>query len=113
MNRYTQTSLKKVARKFNKFFAIILAAMMTVLPVHPAFAVSKTATLAVSNMTCSACPITVRKALFGVHGVEKVAINLDKKGVAVTFDDDKTSVKALTKATEDAGYPSKIVGVRQ
>lgn len=113
MNRYTQTSLKKVARKFNKFFAIILAAMLTALPVHPAFAVSKTATLAVSNMTCSACPITVRKALFGVHGVEKVAINLDRKEAAVTFDDDKISVKALTKATEDAGYPSKVVGVRQ
>ncbi|WP_239249775.1 mercury resistance system periplasmic binding protein MerP [Candidatus Nitrotoga sp. M5] len=84
--------------------------MLTALSVHPAFAVSKTATLAVSNMTCSACPITVRKALFGVHGVEKVAINLDKKEAAVTFDDTLTTVKALSKATKDAGYPSRIVG---
>jgi|GEM_PF-228804 len=110
MNSYTQTSLKKMARKFNKFFPIILAAMLTALPVHPAFAVSNTATLAVSNMTCSTCPITVRKALFGVYGVEKVAFNLDKKEAVVTFDNAQTTVKALAKATEDAGYPSRVVG---
>ncbi|MDD2719817.1 MAG: mercury resistance system periplasmic binding protein MerP [Gallionella sp.] len=85
--------------------------MMTALTVTPAFAVSSTTTLAISNMTCSACPITVRKALFGVHGVEKVAINLDKKEAAVTFDDAQTTVKALTTATENTGYPSKAVGV--
>lgn len=111
MNRYTQASLIKVARKLNKTFAISLALMMTALPVHPAFAVSKTATLAVSNMTCSACPITVRKVLFGVHGVEKVAFILDRKEAAVTFDDAQTTVDALTKATEEAGYPSQVVGV--
>lgn len=79
----------------------------------PAWATTQTATLAVSNMTCSACPITVRKALFGVHGVEKVAINLDKKEAAVTFDDAQTTVDALTKATEDAGYPSQVVEMRK
>ena len=29
----------------------------------PAFAATKTVTLSVSNMTCAACPITVKKAL--------------------------------------------------
>ena len=67
MNRYMQTNLITVARKLNKTCAIILVAMMTALTVTPAFAVSKTTTLVVSNMTCSACPITVKKALFGVH----------------------------------------------
>lgn len=113
MNRYTQTSRATVSRKLNKLFAIIVSAMMTALPVHSAFAASRSVTLAVSNMTCSACPITVRKALFGVHGVEKVAINLDKKEAAVTFDDAQTTVNAITKATEDAGYPSKVVEVHQ
>ena len=112
MNKCTHTSLITVPRKFNKTFTFIFAAMMAALPVFPAFAASKAATLAVSNMTCSACPITVRKALFGVHGVEKVAINLDRKEAAVTFDDAQTTVKALTKATEDAGYPSQVVAVR-
>lgn len=117
MNRYTQTSLITVARKL-KFFAIFLVAIMTVLPAHPAFAASRQVTLAVSNnMTCSTCPLTVRKALFAVHGVEKVAINLDRKETAVTFavtfDDAQTTVNALTKATEDVGYPTKVVEVRQ
>lgn len=109
MNRYTQTNLIAVARKLNQTLAIILATVMTALPVSPAFAASRSVTLAVSNMTCSACPITVKKALFGVHGVEKVDINFDKKEAAVAFDDARTNVKALTKATENAGYPSHVV----
>ncbi len=88
----------------------LLAALTICALAAPAWATTQTATLAVSNMTCSACPITVRKALFGVHGVEKVAINLDKKEAAVTFDDAQTNVNALTKATGDAGYPSHVAG---
>lgn len=112
MNKYMQTNLTTVDRNLKQTCAIILVAIMTALTAIPAFAVSKTTTLAVSNMTCSACPITVKKVLFGVHGVEKVTINLDKKEAFVTFDDAKTNVQALTKATENAGYPSHAVGVR-
>lgn len=64
-------------------------------------------------MTCSACPITLKKAIFGVHGVEKAAINLQRREATVTFDDAQTTVMALTKATEEAGYPSKIMVVRK
>lgn len=99
--------------KIAQTLSIIVATTITVLTLSPAFAASRSVTLAVSNMTCSACPITVKKALFGVHGVEKVVINLDKKEAVVIFDDAQTTIKALTKATEDAGYPSKIVKVRQ
>lgn len=99
--------------KIAQILSIVMATAISALTMSPAFAANKTATLAVSNMTCSACPITVKKALFGVHGVEKVAFNLDKREAAVTFDDGSTTVKALTKATEDAGYPSKIVVVRK
>ena len=99
--------------KIAKILQVIVATAITTFTMSPALAVSKTATLAVSNMTCSACPITVRKALFGVHGVEKVAINLDRREAAVTFDDAQTTVKALTKATEDAGYPSQVMGMRK
>jgi mercuric ion binding protein len=113
MNSYTKINLVTVARKLKNNCTIILIAMMTALMVTPAFAVSKTTTLLVSNMTCSACPITVKKALFGVRGVEKVTINLDKKEAFVTFDDAKTDVRALAKATEDAGYPSQIVGMHK
>jgi periplasmic mercuric ion binding protein len=59
-------------------------------------------------MTCAACPITVKKALFMVPGVEKAEILFDKKEAVVTFDDAKTSTQALASATTDAGYPSTV-----
>lgn len=74
----------------------------------PAWAASKTVTLAVSGMTCAACPITVKKALSKVDGVEKAEVSYENKEAVVTYDDAKTSVEALTKATEGAGYPSSI-----
>lgn len=74
----------------------------------PMGAASKTVTLAVPGMTCAACPITVKAALTKVKGVTKVTVDLDKKEAVVSFDDAKTSVEALTKATGDAGYPSTV-----
>lgn len=74
----------------------------------PAYAATKTVTLSVSNMTCAACPITVKKALSKVDGVEKAEVSYENKQAVVTYDDAKTSVDALTKATEGAGYPSEV-----
>jgi len=71
-------------------------------------AATKTATLAVENMTCTACPITVRKALEKIPGVAKVKVDFDTKTATVTFDPAKTKVEDLTRATTEAGYPSKL-----
>lgn len=71
-----------------------------------AFAESRTVTLEVPGMTCSTCPITVRKALKAVNGVERVAVTYESKEAVVTFDDAKASVERLRQATRDAGYPS-------
>lgn len=68
----------------------------------------KTVTLDVQNMTCKFCPITVRKSLEKVDGVTSAKADLDSKTATVTFDPDKTSIDALTKATTDAGYPSTL-----
>jgi len=76
----------------------------------PALAATKTVTLAVPSMTCPVCPITVKKALDSVSGVSKVDVSFAKKEAVVTFDDAKTSVTALTKATASAGYPSTPEG---
>ncbi|HEJ4025657.1 TPA: mercury resistance system periplasmic binding protein MerP, partial [Pseudomonas aeruginosa] len=65
-------------------------------------------TLSVPGMTCAACPITVKKALTKVEGVTKAEVSYEKREAIVTFDDAKTSAQALTKATEDAGYPSSV-----
>jgi mercuric ion binding protein len=88
-----------------KFAAIV--ALSTTLGA-PAFAATKTVTLSVLNMTCAACPITVKKALSKVDGVEKTAVSYENKEAVVTYDDAKTNVEALTKATANAGYPSDV-----
>ena len=73
-----------------------------------AFPNPKTVTLSVPGMSCSACPITIKKALQKVEGVEKVAVTFDPKEAVVTFDDAKTTVGKLTEATANAGYPSTL-----
>lgn len=78
--------------------------------VSPAWAASRTVTLAVPGMNCSACPITIKKALSKVEGVTRVDVSLDQLQAVVTFDDAKATVAALTKATKDAGYPSSVKG---
>lgn len=71
-----------------------------------AFAAPRTVTLSVPGMTCSTCPITIKKALTKVKGVTRVEVRYEKLEAVVTYDDAKTTVYALTKATTDAGYPS-------
>ena len=75
-----------------------------------ALAGEQTVTLAVQNMYCSACPITVKSALQAVPGVAKVAVSYADKTAVVTFDDGKTGVPALIAATTKAGYPSALKG---
>ena len=75
----------------------------------PAWAATRTVTLAVPSMDCPVCPITVKKALTKVSGVDAAKVDFDKREAVVTFDDGKTTVAALTRATADAGYPSTLV----
>ena len=89
-----------------KSLAFILAATLVA---SSAFAgKTSTATLDVSNMTCSACPITVRKALEKVPGVDSAKIDLKTHRAVVAFDPAKTTPELLTKATTDAGFPSSV-----
>lgn len=74
----------------------------------PAHAAIQTVTLEVPGMTCSTCPITVKQALSKVKGVTATQVSYEKRQAIVTFDDAKTAVPALTKATENAGYPATL-----
>jgi periplasmic mercuric ion binding protein len=73
-----------------------------------ALAAEKTVTLAVDNMYCELCPGIVKKSLAKVEGVSQVAVSFEKKTATVTYDDGKTTVAALTAATNQAGYPSRL-----
>lgn len=88
-----------------KVLRLLLAAAAAVLAA-PALAGDKTVALSVPGMYCEMCPLTVKKALSKVPGVSQVNVSYEKKEAFVIFDDAKTSVNALTKATADAGYPS-------
>jgi mercuric ion binding protein len=93
-------------------FTVLLALLVGLTGAGVSFAAPRTVALDVPGMTCELCPLTVRKALQKVQGVEKVAVSYEKKEAVVTFDDAKASVEALTKATRDAGYPATVKATR-
>jgi mercuric ion binding protein len=70
-----------------------------------AVAATETVALNVQGMTCSSCPITVKKALMKVDGVHQVQTSLAKKEAIVTFDDSKVAPGKLIAATTNAGFP--------
>ena len=84
------------------------AILLAVFGYSAAFAETKTVTLSVPGMNCDLCPLTIKKAISRVPGVASVGASYEKKEAVVTYDDSKTSVEALTKATANAGYPSTV-----
>lgn len=72
-----------------------------------ALAGERTVTLAVDKMTCASCPYIVKQALMRVSGVKQAEVSFEEKSATVRFDDAVTSVAELTKATSDAGFPSR------
>jgi mercuric ion binding protein len=73
-----------------------------------ALAASRTITLDVQNMTCAVCPITVKKALEHVPGVQQASVDYASKTATAQFDDTATTADKLTEATKAAGYPSIV-----
>jgi periplasmic mercuric ion binding protein len=93
-----------------KSIPLLLAALLV--SVSAIAAGSRTLTLDVTNMDCAVCPITVRKALEKVPGVDTAKVDFKTKRAVVAFDPAKTSPAALTQATADAGFPSSVKTVQ-
>ncbi len=87
-------------------FLTVLA--LTTLPLAASAMAPQTVMLDVQNMTCSVCPITVKKSLQSVSGVSEVSIDFARKTARVTYDADKAKSDDLTAATTNAGYPSTL-----
>ena|SRR5215472_8374624 len=87
--------------------AIAIAAVLSA--AGPAMAAEKSVTLAVKGMYCSACPYIVKQSLAKISGVGDVAVSYEKQTAIVTYDDQKTTLAALTQATTQAGYPSQPI----
>ena len=88
---------------------LIILSLLSMLSLT-AWADLKSVTLAVPDMDCPVCPITVRKALEKVEGVHKVIVEYEARMVIVDYDDAKTTLPGLTQATTDAGFPSTVSG---
>lgn len=67
------------------------------------------ATFAVENMTCSACPITVRTAMERVEGVISVTVDYESKTATVVFDPSIAATSDIAKASTDVGYPAQVI----
>ncbi len=85
-----------------------IASLILTLVSTTALAAAQTVTLAVPGMDCAMCPITVKKALEKVAGVQKATVDFKAREAKVSFDDAKTNPEKLMKATKDAGYPSTL-----
>ena len=67
-------------------------------------------TFTIENMTCAACPITVRKAMSRVDGVHSVKVNFEAKTVTATFDPALTETATIAEASTAVGFPAQVRG---
>jgi len=71
---------------------------------------NKTLSFAIENMTCALCPITVRKAMEQVSGVEEVKVDFEAKTATVIFDPAQATPETIAAASTNAGYPAQVIG---
>ncbi len=84
----------------------VSAALVVAFAAVTADAEPRTVTLDVQGMYCAVCPLTVSRALKKVPGVIEAKASYEEKSAIVTYDDAKTGVDQLIKATAGAGFPS-------
>lgn len=86
----------------------LLLAALAAWPLVVLAAEPKTVTLEVQNMTCGLCPVTVKKSLQKVSGVQNVQVDFDKRTATVVYDPEQAQLQALIEATTNAGYPATV-----
>ncbi|MDQ6528060.1 heavy metal-associated domain-containing protein [Flavobacterium sp. LHD-85] len=64
----------------------------------------QTASFEIEGMTCAmGCAKTIEKELSNLDGVEKAAVDFDKKTATVTFDKTVQNSESLTKVVQETG----------
>jgi len=69
----------------------------------------QTAEFAIENMTCASCPITVRKAMERVPGVQSVKVDYETKIATVEYDPALSTPADIAAAPTGNGYPATLV----
>ena len=64
----------------------------------------------VTGMTCAACSAHVENAVKKLDGVTTVSVSLLTNSMAVEFDENKTSAKAIVSAVKKSGYGAELKG---
>ena len=67
---------------------------------------AQTRVFAIENMTCAACPFTVKKAMLRVEGVKDVTVDFEAKTATAIFDPTIAKVQNIASASTDVGYPA-------
>ncbi len=70
-----------------------------------------TQSFAVENMTCPACPFTVKKAMARVEGVSSVTVDFAAKTATAVFDPAVTTAQEIAAASANVGYQSTPIDV--
>ena len=94
--------MSRILSALGLFVTLLVGAAVT--------AAERTVTLAVDRMSCASCPYIVRRVLQEVPGVARAEVSYAEKVAVVTFDDARTDVAALTKATAGLGFPAWVIG---
>lgn len=84
----------------------VINADKTVTKEHKAIAAEnvQTASFTIEGMTCAVgCAKTIEKELSNLEGVEKAAVDFDKKTATVTFDKTIQNPENLTKVVQETG----------
>ncbi len=67
----------------------------------------QTITLQLGGMSCEGCASHVQESLSETEGVVEATVDLEAATAEVTFDPDRTDLRALVDAVEDAGYQAR------
>ena len=82
--------------------------LLSLFSIGSVFAEEQLVELSLPSMNCAVCPITVKKALEKVDGVDFVEVTYKTKLATVKFENTVTSIDALISATTNAGFPSTL-----
>lgn len=82
--------------------------LLSLFSISSAFAEEQLVELILPSMNCAVCPVTVKKALEKVEGVNFVEVTYKTKIATVKFENTVTAIDALILATSNAGFPSSL-----
>lgn len=76
---------------------------------RPQLAAGQRVVFQVDGLSCGSCEGRVRKALTAKPGVREVEVDLDRKLVAVSYEEGRADPKALADTIASLGYPARYL----